>query len=160
MKPKLPPVYACSGASSAAQMANHMAVRLGRLKVAEMSCLAGVGGDVPPLVRTANSGRPIIALDGCPLHCAARILQRHHLRATKHYDLSALDVKKRMHEDFDLAEAARVLQRLLADLRPSPPADETAPVLSPPSEEELRESASPPCSRAEFQSAGPNPRPP
>lgn len=56
---KLPLIYSCSGASSAAQMANHIAVKLDRLKVAEMSCIAGVGGDVKPLVRTATSGCPI-----------------------------------------------------------------------------------------------------
>ena len=61
---KLPLVYSCSGASSAAQMANCIAVRLDRLKVAEMSCIAGVGGDVKPLVRTTKSGRTVIALDG------------------------------------------------------------------------------------------------
>jgi len=112
---RAPLVYACSGASSAAQMANHIAVKLDRLRVAEMSCIAGVGGDVKPLVRTAKSGRPIIALDGCPLHCSARILKRHGLKADKHYDLSELEVKKRMHEDFDPQEAARVLQHILSD---------------------------------------------
>ena len=91
---KLPLVYSCSGASSAAQMANHIAVRLDRLKAAEMSCIAGVGDDVKPLVRTAKSGGPIIALDGCPLHCAARILKRHGINADKHYDLSEMGVKK------------------------------------------------------------------
>jgi len=94
-------------------MANHLAVKLDRLQVAEMSCIAGVGGDVKPLVRTAKSGRPIIALDGCPLHCTAQILKRHGLVADQHYDLSKMGVKKRAHEDFDPAEAARVLQQLL-----------------------------------------------
>ena len=112
---KLPLVYSCSGASSAAQMANHLAVKLDRLLVAEMSCIAGVGGDVKSLVKTAKSGRPIIALDGCPLHCAAKILQRQGLRADKHYDLSKLEVKKQMHADFDPQEAARVLQHILDD---------------------------------------------
>ena len=111
----LPLVYSCSGASSAAQMANHIAVKLDRLEIAEMSCIAGVGGDVKPLVRTARSGRPIIVLDGCPLHCAAKILKRHGLQADKHYDLSDLEVKKRMHEDFDPEEAARILQQILED---------------------------------------------
>jgi uncharacterized metal-binding protein len=97
-------------------MANHLAVRLDRLKVAEMSCIAGVGGDVKPLVMTARSGRPIIALDGCPLHCVAQILKRHGLKADKHYDLSKLEVKKRKHEDFDPQEAARVLQHIVNDL--------------------------------------------
>jgi uncharacterized metal-binding protein len=112
---KLPLVYSCSGASSAAQMANHIAVKLDRLQVAEMSCIAGVGGDVKPLVNTAKSGRPIIALDGCPLHCAAKILKRHGLEAAAHYDLSRLGVKKKLHEDFDPQEAARLLEQIVAD---------------------------------------------
>ena len=112
----LPIVYSCSGASSAAQMANHLAVKLDRLEVAEMSCIAGVGGDVKPLVRTAKSGRPIIALDGCPLHCTAKILQRHGLRADKHYDLSQMDVPKRKHEDFDPQQAAQVLEKIVMEI--------------------------------------------
>ena len=120
---KIPLVYSCSGASSAAQMANRIAVRLDRLKVAEMSCIAGVGGDVKPLVRTAKSGRPIIAMDGCPLHCAAHILKRHHLTAAKHYDLSKMGVKKKYHVDFDPEEAELMLQHILADLQGQPQAD-------------------------------------
>lgn len=112
---KLPLVYSCSGASSAAQMANHLAVKLDRLKVAEMSCIAGVGGEVKALVRTARSGRPIIALDGCPLQCVAQILKRHDLHPDRHYDLSKAGVKKKPHEDFDPQEAAQVLQRILTD---------------------------------------------
>ena len=112
---KLPLVYSCSGASSAAQLANHIAVRLDRLQTAEMSCIAGVGGDVKPLLRTAKSRRPIIALDGCPLHCVAHILKRHGLQADRHYDLSKMEVTKRKHEDFTLEEAVRVLKQILDD---------------------------------------------
>ena len=120
---KLPLVYSCSGASSAAQMANHIAVKLDRLKVAEMSCIAGVGGDVKPMVQTAKSGRPIIAMDGCPLHCAAKILQRHGLRADKYYDLSKMGVRKQYHEDFDPHEAAQLLQRIQDDITLTAAAD-------------------------------------
>ena len=55
MSHRLPLVYSCSGCSSAAQMANHLALRLDRAGVAEMSCIAGVGGGVAGLVRTARS---------------------------------------------------------------------------------------------------------
>lgn len=69
----LPLVYACSGCSSAAQLANHLAVRLDREQRAEMSCIAGLGGDVRSLVRVAHearaSGRGILAIDGCALAC-------------------------------------------------------------------------------------------
>lgn len=112
-----PLVYSCSGASSAAQLANHLAIRLDRLGAAEMSCIAGVGGDVHPLVRTAKSGRPILVLDGCPLRCAAHILRRQGIQPDWHFDLSQHGVAKRKHEDFDPDDAARVLRLLLGQLR-------------------------------------------
>lgn len=72
-----PLVYSCSGCSSAAQMANYIAVQLDRMDVAEMSCIAGVGGNVKSLVRTATSGRKIIVIDGCPLACSKACLSNH-----------------------------------------------------------------------------------
>jgi uncharacterized metal-binding protein len=54
MSDRPPLVYSCSGCSSAAQMANHLAIRLDRDNQAEMSCIAGVGGGVPGLVKTAH----------------------------------------------------------------------------------------------------------
>src|SRR5665647_3484471 len=47
---KLPLVYSCSGCSSAAQTANYIALKLDREGEAEMSCISGVGGNVPHLV--------------------------------------------------------------------------------------------------------------
>lgn len=82
-----PLVYSCSGCSSAAQLANHVAVQLDRRGVAEMSCIAGVGGDVPKLVALAQSGRPIVALDGCPLVCVKSSLARHGITPARHYQL-------------------------------------------------------------------------
>ena len=112
-----PLVYSCSGCSSAAQLANHVALQLDRRGVAEMSCIAGVGGDVPHLMKTARSGRPIIALDGCPLVCVKSCLSRHGIVANKHYQLHQYGVKKRTHEDFDPAQAAEVLARIEAEVR-------------------------------------------
>lgn len=103
-----PLVYSCSGCSSAAQLANAVALKLDRDGAAEMSCIAGVGGDVPSLVRTAKSGRPIVALDGCALACVKHSLARHGVRADMYFLLSDYGVKKRYHADFDPAEAERV----------------------------------------------------
>lgn len=113
-KSALPLVYSCSGASSAAQMANHLAVKLDRLGAAEMSCIAGVGGDVPPLVKVATSGRPIVALDGCALRCVLHILKRHDIAPAAHYMLPEYGVKKQSHADFSPIEAASVLEQILA----------------------------------------------
>lgn len=129
----LPLVYACSGCSSAAQLANHVAVQLDRQGVAEMSCIAGVGGDVPHLLKIAQSGRTIVALDGCPLVCVTSCLSRHGLQAQRHYQLHHYGVKKRQHTDFDPAQAQAVLAQVRADLQgsPNPPARTLAPTHPP-----------------------------
>jgi len=119
-RPELPLVYSCSGCSSAAQLANAVALRLDRNGAAEMSCIAGVGGDVPHLLKFARSGRPILALDGCPLVCVASTLQRHGITANRHYQLQQYGVKKRQHEDFDPEQAATVMKQVMADLETTP----------------------------------------
>jgi uncharacterized metal-binding protein len=107
----LPLVYACSGCSSTAQMANQMALWLDRSRIAEMSCIAGVGGGVAGLVRTARSGRPIIALDGCQLHCVSACLANADCRADLHLTLTEYGVRKRPHADFDAQEARLTFER-------------------------------------------------
>lgn len=124
--PTRPIVYACSGCSSAAQLANHVAVRLDRTGLAEMSCIAGVGGDVPSLLRTARSGRPIVALDGCALVCVKSCLARHGIVPDQHHQLQDHGVRKRQHEDFDPVQAQQVLARVSAGLRRLAEADATA----------------------------------
>jgi len=108
MTNRQPLVYSCSGCSSAAQMANHLALRLDRDGAAEMSCIAGVGGGVAGLVKTARSGRKILALDGCVLACARACLAREGLAPDEHLVLSDFGVRKRKHADFDPTEAAGV----------------------------------------------------
>lgn len=104
----LPLVYSCSGCSSAAQLANSLAIRLDREQLAEMSCIAGVGGDVRSLVKTAQSGRKIIVMDGCPLHCAKHCLNRYGVSLNAHLDLSMAGVKKNFHQDATPEDAQHV----------------------------------------------------
>lgn len=113
----LPLVYACSGCSSAAQAANHIALALDRAGAAEMSCISGVGGNVAPLVSLARSGRPILALDGCPLACTKACLAERGIVPTRHVLLHALGVRKRYHADFDRAQADRIAEELMQQAR-------------------------------------------
>jgi uncharacterized metal-binding protein len=111
-----PVVYGCAGSSSAAQLANHLAVRLDRAGKAKMSCIAGVGGDVEPLVRVARSGRPVVAIDGCPLHCVKACLARHGVEASLHVTLADLGVAKKNGVDFDPLQADAVFTDLASRL--------------------------------------------
>lgn len=113
----LPLVYSCSGCSSAAQLANHLALALDHEGVAEMSCIAGLGGDVPSLVRLARSGRPIIAIDGCPLFCVRNSLARHGVLPTVHHNLGAYGVRKKLHTLFDPTDAVTLLPTLRDEAR-------------------------------------------
>lgn len=72
-----PLVYACSGCSNLAQVANDVAVVLDREGHAEMACIAGLGGDLPEAVSRARSGRPVWVIDGCENRCARSTLARH-----------------------------------------------------------------------------------
>jgi uncharacterized metal-binding protein len=97
-------------------MANYLAVRIDRAGIADMSCIAGVGGGVRKLVRTASSGRKIIVIDGCPLACSRACLSQHDLVPDLHIDLSTFDVSKKEHEDFDLWEADEIFELLKGKL--------------------------------------------
>lgn len=111
-----PLVYSCSGCSSAAQMANHLALSLDSLGVAEMSCIAGIGGKVAPILRIAHSGRLIVALDGCKLSCVRETLKSESLEPHTHVRLDLLGVKKRKRMAFDRVQAERILDELCEHL--------------------------------------------
>ncbi|MBU8788114.1 MULTISPECIES: putative zinc-binding protein [Bacillus] len=109
----LPLVYSCSGCSSAAQTANTIAIKMDRENVAEMSCIAGVGGDVKPLVKTATSGRDIIAIDGCPLCCCKSCLAKHDVQPKHHFVLSDFDVPKKKGVDPDPVLTMKAYEQIL-----------------------------------------------
>jgi uncharacterized metal-binding protein len=97
-------------------MANHVALELDRLGVAEMSCVAGVGGDVPSLVKLAKSGRPVAVIDGCPLVCAKSCLARHGVAPALHWQLGEHGVRKRYHAGFEPEQAQALVAVVAADV--------------------------------------------
>jgi uncharacterized metal-binding protein len=109
-------VYSCSGCSSAAQLANYLAVRLDREGHAQMSCIAGVGGNVRSLVRkldeAVQSERPILAIDGCVLSCVRSTLAAHHVVPAAHIQLGAHGVRKVLHADYCEDQAKELLSDL------------------------------------------------
>jgi uncharacterized metal-binding protein len=120
--PPQPPamlVYSCSGSSNVAQLANYIAVRLDRLGIVEMSCIAGVGGDVKALVKKATAGRPVLAIDGCPLSCCEQVLGAKDVEPVRKVRLHDIGLKKRQHVDFDAEEREFVFRRVLEELTPT-----------------------------------------
>ena len=108
-----PLIYACSGCSDVAQLANNAAVRLDHAGLFEMSCISGVGGRVRPLVTTARSGRPITVIDGCPLHCARTCLENIGVVPDDHVRLYEFGFRKhygQSYSDEDVTAVCRVIR--------------------------------------------------
>ena len=95
-----PLIYSCSGCSDVAQLANNVAVSLDHAGEFEMSCISGVGGKVPSLVKTARSGRPITVIDGCPLHCARACLENIGVEPDEHVRLYDFGFKKHYGQSY------------------------------------------------------------
>ena len=105
----LPLVYSCSGCSNVAQLANDLAIVLDREGYAQMSCIAGVGGDVKGLVKLAQSGRPILAIDGCRIACVHKTLAKHNVTPQWHLELTSFVLKKKEGESCHFADMQKVM---------------------------------------------------
>ena len=111
-----PLVYSCSGCADVAQVANQVAIELDRAGVAEMSCIAGVGGNVPGIVRIASSGRPIIGLDGCPLACVKSCLRERDLVADHYFRLDEIGLKRHKGRAAEASDVEQALAWVTQDL--------------------------------------------
>ena len=120
-------VYSCSGCSDVAQLANDVALALDHTGVAEMSCIAGVGGGVPGLVKIARSGRPIVAIDGCQMHCVTHCLANADVAPTEHVRLYEQGFRKRRGQTYGEGEVTAVADQV-GELIARLPMDATAHV--------------------------------
>ena len=109
----LPLIYSCSGCSDVAQLANDTALALDHAGEFEMSCIAGVGGKVPALVKKAQSGRPLLAIDGCQLHCASSCLENVGVTPDVHVKLYEMCYKKRFGQSYAEETVADVYDYVL-----------------------------------------------
>ena len=112
----LPLAYACSGCSSAGELADHVARCLERAGVVEMASIAAIGaGDLRQLAR-ARSRLQVVAIDGCDNGCARRCLERRGIEPARHYVLARYGVGKRSRAHFTTDEAGRALKAMVKDL--------------------------------------------
>ena len=115
-KKHLPLVYCCNGPSTAAQTANHVALELDRRGIAEMSCVTGLGADIPAVLKQAQSGRRIIAIDGCPVGCTKKCLARHAIETDDYLELGSYGVKKKCPAEVDGDKAAMLVARIADEI--------------------------------------------
>ncbi len=87
-------IFACSGSADVGKIADLAARKLSDEGVGKMSCLAGVGGRVSVIMETTRAAQTVLAIDGCPLHCARNTLEQAGFRKFEHVCLSDLGMEK------------------------------------------------------------------
>jgi uncharacterized metal-binding protein len=70
--PKL--IFSCSGAADVGELSDKVARQLTREGTGKMYCLAGIGGQVDGILKTTETAKSILVIDGCPLDCGKNSL--------------------------------------------------------------------------------------
>lgn len=109
-------VVACSGASNVGQIANQAAIELAKEKVAGFFCLAGVGGHIKGMVKSAKEASLMIAIDGCPVQCAAKTLQHADIEPAIQVIVTELGIEKSPDLDPDEKACTRVVEKVKEEL--------------------------------------------
>jgi uncharacterized metal-binding protein len=73
-------VFPCSGASDVGGLADGVSRKMSKEEVGRMYCLAAIGAGVESFVETTKAATQVIALDGCPVGCATKCLEKSGIR--------------------------------------------------------------------------------
>jgi uncharacterized metal-binding protein len=69
-------IYSCSGAADVGEIADKVVRALRDEGFARMTCLAGIGADLSGFIQSAKGADINITVDGCPVACARKALER------------------------------------------------------------------------------------
>ncbi|OPY88124.1 MAG: DGC domain protein [Smithella sp. PtaU1.Bin162] len=69
-------IYACSGAADVGEIADRVTRKLRKEGDFLMTCLAGIGAGLSGYVQSAKGADENITIDGCPVACARKTLER------------------------------------------------------------------------------------
>jgi uncharacterized metal-binding protein len=87
-------IYPCSGAADVGELADRAARLLAQADVGSMSCLAGIGGNISGFVQSAKSAGKNLVIDGCPLDCAKKTMERAGVTSILHIRVTDCGFKK------------------------------------------------------------------
>jgi uncharacterized metal-binding protein len=87
-------IFACSGAADVGELSDRAARVLHREGKGKMYCLSGIGAKLTNFIETANSTSKILAIDGCPVDCARKVLENAGISTFDHIRITDLGFQK------------------------------------------------------------------
>lgn len=87
-------IFACSGGADVGHLSDQAARKMMENGFGKMFCLAGIGGDVEAILKTTRGADKILAIDGCPVDCAKKSLERVGIKDYTHFRLTELGFDK------------------------------------------------------------------
>lgn len=89
-------IVSCSGASNTGDYADKVARKLDEKGLANMVCMAKVAVGDQPLINKLRSqpDKKIVVLDGCPINCAEKILEKENITNIIHINTTNFEIVK------------------------------------------------------------------
>ncbi len=70
-------IYSCSGAADVGEISDRAARQLRKDGFAQGSCVAALGADLSGFIQSAKGADLNITIDGCPVGCSKKIMEKH-----------------------------------------------------------------------------------
>ena len=116
MKNKKPLVFACSGCSHLATMANDIALTLDSDGIAEMSCISWLMAATQEQTQAKTQDKSIILIEGCEESCSSRCLKKVGVNIAAYFNISALGFIARSASDCSLQENSIAMKHIYSEL--------------------------------------------
>lgn len=99
------------------QIANAAAFGLATRGTGKMACLSAVSAGMPGPVTGAKQARLVLAIDGCPVKCAAKTLEKAGIKPTHNVLVTDLGLRKLDDLRYESSDVERAM-RLCLDALP------------------------------------------
>ncbi len=109
-------IFPCAGACNVGQLANDVSKDLSSRSIGKMACIAAVGAGGLMAIDAAKKTKMLLVVDGCPVGCARKILEKNGLKVTAQVLITDIGMRKTdvlsySQDEFDRA-VTMTLERL------------------------------------------------
>ncbi len=82
-----------------------------------MYCLAGIGGHISGFAEATHEIKKVVAIDGCPVHCARKTLEHAECPIQVHIVVTNLGIRKTSNLQFDKNDITKVENAVKEELK-------------------------------------------